>query len=91
MTPSVLHKKKKLKKKRKIKFDIKIEFFKIKENGYLLAEKNKGWKWTFQANLKAATYVTHLFHFNPLSFNLTFFFKKKKANEYKFGLKKAQL
>jgi hypothetical protein len=44
VTPSVIHKKKKTKKKRKIKFDIKIEFFKIKENGYLLAEKNKGWK-----------------------------------------------
>ena len=56
---------------RKIKFDFKIEFFKIKRTCYLRAKKDGGWKWTFNTNFKVAIYLTYFFHFIFLSFNST--------------------
>jgi len=59
----------------KIKFDTKINFFKIRGTGHLIAKKGEGLKCIFQINLKATTYFTYAFHSSPLIFNLIFFFK----------------
>lgn len=49
----------------KMKFGTKMNISKIKGTGHLIAKKDEGLKYTFQINLKATTYFTHVFHFNP--------------------------
>jgi hypothetical protein len=62
----------------KMKFDIKIKFYKILGTSHLIDKKNEGLNWFFDRNFQSATYVTHFFHFSSLSFNSTLPFKKKK-------------
>jgi hypothetical protein len=59
------------KTEKKIKFDTKMYFLKIKGTGHLIAKKDEGLKCTSQKNLRAPTYVTHVFHLRPLFFNST--------------------
>jgi hypothetical protein len=54
---------------RKNKFGTQMYLLKIKGIDHFIAKKNKWTKMYFINKFKNATYVTHVFHFNPLSFN----------------------
>lgn len=71
---SLFSNKKKDWKIRKTKSSTKIEIWKTKDIGYIIAKKRL--KWTFQTNFKAANYFTYFLHHDPLSFNPTFPSKK---------------
>lgn len=72
---------------RKNKFGTQMYLLKIKGIDHFIAKKNKWTKMYFINKFKNATYVTHVFHFNPLSFNSIVPTKKKKQLGANFGSK----
>jgi hypothetical protein len=72
---SLLSKKKKL-KMRKMKFNIKINFFKNKKINYRIVQNYRELKWAFITNFKSIIYYTFFFYLSLLSFNSTVFYRK---------------